>query len=37
MTLQDDVVLLRDFKREDIATRIEWETEKTEWKLGNAP
>ena len=37
MTLQDDVVLLRDFKREDIAKRIEWETEKTEWQLWDAP
>ena len=37
MTLQDDVVLLRDFKREDIAKRIEWETEKTEWQLWDGP
>ena len=27
MILKDDTVLLRDFKREDIAKRIEWETE----------
>mgnify|MGYP002522463939 CR=1 FL=1 len=37
MTLKDDTVLLRDFKREDIAKRIEWETEKTEWQLWDAP
>ncbi len=37
MILKDDVVLLRDFKREDIAKRIEWETEKTEWQLWDAP
>ena len=29
MILKDDTVLLRDFKREDIAKRIEWETEQT--------
>ena len=33
MILKDDTVLLRDFKREDIAKRIEWETEQTEWQL----
>ena len=37
MVLKDDIVLLRDFKREDIAKRIEWETEKTEWQLWDAP
>ena len=37
MILKDDTVLLRDFKREDIAKRIEWETEKTEWQLWDAP
>ena len=37
MILKDDVVLLRDFKQEDIAKRIEWETEKTEWQLWDAP
>lgn len=37
MILKDDTVLLRDFKREDIAKRIEWETEKTEWQLWDGP
>lgn len=37
MVLKDDIVLLRDFKREDIAKRIEWETEKTEWQLWDGP
>ena len=37
MILKDDIVLLRDFKREDIAKRIEWETEKTEWQLWDGP
>ena len=37
MILKDDTVLLRDFRREDIAKRIEWETEKTEWQLWDAP
>ena len=37
MILKDDVVLLRDFKREDIAKRIEWETVKTEWQMWDAP
>lgn len=37
MILKDDVVLLRDFRREDIAKRIEWETEKTEWQLWDGP
>ena len=37
MILKDDTVLLRDFKREDIAKRIEWETEQTEWQLWDAP
>ena len=30
-------MLLRDFKQEDIAKRIEWETVKTEWQLWDAP
>ena len=37
MILKDDTVLLRDFKREDIAKRIEWETEQTEWQLWDGP
>lgn len=37
MILKDGVVLLRDFKREDIAKRIEWETVKTEWQMWDAP
>ena len=37
MILKDDTVLLRDFKREDIAKRIEWETEKPEWQLWDGP
>ena len=37
MILKDDTVLLRDFKQEDIAKRIEWETVKTEWQLWDAP
>lgn len=37
MQLKDDAVLLRDFKREDIPKRIEWETEKTEWQLWDGP
>ena len=37
MVLQDGVVLLRDFERSDIAKRIEWETEKTEWQLWDGP
>ena len=36
MILKDDTVLLRDFKREDIAKRIEWETEQTECSCGTA-
>ena len=37
MILKDDTVLLRDFKREDIAKRIEWETVQTEWQLWDGP
>ncbi|MDE7239271.1 MAG: hypothetical protein K2N41_06110 [Lachnospiraceae bacterium] len=35
--LENDHLILRDFLQSDIAKRIDWEQNETEWQLWDAP